>query len=354
MKRSALAVAMTFALGLPILAQDAASQQQFQEQIDVNAVLLDVIVTDSKGHQILGLSKDDFIVKENGVDQPVDSVDYFTNRRLLDQREEAAPFKVERVREDRYFIFFFDKPQGGDTLFDEMQRARRAALDFVETMQPTDHVAVVGHDMRLKIYSDFSTDRKQLKKALDEVVRFGNGTTSAPAGDGVSMLRNMDTNKLIGKTGQVYDALDFLADSVRPVKARKNLVLFSPGIVDQHESIRGGMILNRAPELDEAIESLNASNVAVYAVQLQQDTRMTPVIHQRLSELSTSTGGHYFQFNTSFGPAVKKVEETNSGYYLVSYTSKKPRGEKGYQKVDVRLKNPEFRIIARGGYQFGT
>jgi hypothetical protein len=91
MKRIAIIVAL-LALALPGFAQ------QFEEKIDVNAVLLDVIVTDNKGNQILGLSKDDFVVKENGVAQEVDSVDYFTNRKLLDAREESAPFKVEQVR----------------------------------------------------------------------------------------------------------------------------------------------------------------------------------------------------------------------------------------------------------------
>jgi len=110
--KSLTVILALLALALPSFAQEPVLAQapQFGEEVDVNAVLLDVIVTDRKGNHILGLNANDFIVKENGVEQTVDSVDYFTNRRLLDQREEQAPFKVERVREERYFIFFFDKP----------------------------------------------------------------------------------------------------------------------------------------------------------------------------------------------------------------------------------------------------
>src|SRR5438045_9779857 len=86
---------------------------KFGEKVDVNLVLLDAVVTDHRGNQILGLDKDDFVVKENGVPQDIDSVDYFTNRRLLNDPENKAPFKVERVHDQRYFVFFFDKP--GDT-----------------------------------------------------------------------------------------------------------------------------------------------------------------------------------------------------------------------------------------------
>src|SRR5688500_17374271 len=100
MKRFAVILAL-LVLTLPTFAQEQVLAQapQYGERIDVNAVLLDVIVTDRKGNHILGLGPDDFIVKENGVEQTIDSVDYFTNRRLLDQREEQAVFKVERVRD---------------------------------------------------------------------------------------------------------------------------------------------------------------------------------------------------------------------------------------------------------------
>ena len=61
---------------------------------------LEPIVTDSRGNQMLGLGKDDFVVRENGQPQAVDTVDYFTNRRLITEPEAAAKFKVERVHDD--------------------------------------------------------------------------------------------------------------------------------------------------------------------------------------------------------------------------------------------------------------
>jgi VWFA-related protein len=352
MKRLLIALSLA-ALALPGLAQ---SQQSFQERIDVNAVLLDVIVTDTRGNHILGLDKDDFIVKEDGVAQPVDSVDYFTNRRLLNAREETAPFKVERVLENRYFIFFFDKPQDPGLLRTDLMLARGAVRDFVRNdMKDTDRVAIVGHDIRLKVYSDFTSDRKQIERALNDAVQFGLGLSKAPDGDGPSLLRSVDTRAMIDETGTVYEAIHFLADGVKPIHARKNLVLFSPGIADRYETIRDGMITNRSPDLDPMLESLNAANVSVYGVQLQREAfDATPLFHQRLEEMSESTGGHYFRLNTSFKPAIARVENVNSGYYLVTYRAQHPKGEKGYQKVSVTVRNPEFRVVARSGYQFGS
>lgn len=351
MKRMAFMVAL-LALALPGFAQ------QFEEKIDVNAVLLDVIVTDSRGNQILGLTKDDFIVTENGRQQEVDSVDYFTNRQLLESREERAPFQVERVREDRYFLFFFDKPEDVGVLFDQLAQARNAVREFIrEDMKETDLVAIAGHDVRLKVWSDFTSDKAKLERALEASAGFGKGEMSAAAGEGPSILRHIDKPSMSKRTGTVYQALDILAEALRPIRARKNLVLFSPGIVDISETVRAGVIVNRSRYLDPALQSLNAANVSVYSVQLQRqsdpDVNTTPLVHQRLSELANETGGEYYQFSTSFKPIVKKVEQTNAGYYLVTYRSRHPRGEKGFQKVDVSLRNPEFRVVARSGYEFG-
>src|SRR5215210_2192035 len=55
----------------------------------ISLVLLDAVVTDARGNQILGLGKDDFIVKENGVVQPINSVEYFTSRKLLNATEKT-------------------------------------------------------------------------------------------------------------------------------------------------------------------------------------------------------------------------------------------------------------------------
>jgi VWFA-related protein len=350
MKRFAV-LALLAALAIPAAAQE----QPFQEQIEVNAVLLDVIVTDARGNHILGLGPDDFIVKENGVAQKVDSVDYFTNRRLLDSTEENAPFKVERVREDRYFIFFFDKPADPGPLNGQLIRARQSVREFLRRdMKENDLVAIAGHDVRLKVYSDFSHDRKQLERALNEATQFGRGITKAASGDGPSILRNIDTDAMINHTGTVYQALDLLGDATRSIRARKNLVLFSPGIADREEDVLGGQLLvTRSRYLDPAIESLNASNVAVYGVQLQQvQAGPQTLIHQRLGELSDVTGGKYFQFNTTFDNAVNRIEEMNAGYYLLSYRA--PAGTPGARKVEVTLRNPEFKVVSRSGYSIGS
>lgn len=346
MKRFAL-------LAVLLIATPLFAQQRFEEKIDVNTVLLDVIVTDAKGNQILGLTKDDFVVTENGAAQSVDSVDYYTNRRLLTSREESAPFKVERIVEDRYFIFFFDKPEDPASMFDVLSRARHNVGEWVEKeMLPNDHVAIVGHDVRLKIYTDFTTDKKQIASALDKAASFSRGTIEAARGEGPSILRSIGEKELI-ETGRIYESIHLLADALRPIRGRKNLILFSPGIVDNRETVRYGSVVNRSPALDPMLQALNAANVTVYGLQLQKEADITPVFHQRVEEMAESTGGKYYPFNVSFAPALEQVDDVNNGYYLISYRSPHAKGETGYQEVKVTVRNPEFRVKARSGYRYG-
>jgi len=238
-------------------------------------------------------------------------------------------------------------------LFDQLTLAREAVRGFIRNdMMEGDRVAIVGHDVRLKVYSDFTSDKAQLEKALNDSARFGRGIDRPASDDGI--LHNLSRSEMVNHPARVYDALRVLAEATRPIRARKNLVLFSPGILEQAETVRDGVILNRSSYFDPMLQALNAANVSVYAVQLQRDVDLTPVFHQRLEETANATGGQYFRFNTSFTTPVSKIENVNNGYYLLSYRTRHGKGEKGFQKVRVSLRNPEFRVTARSGYQYGS
>jgi VWFA-related protein len=340
---------------LAALATSAVAQQQapFGEKVDVNLVMLDAIVTDKRGNQILGLDKPDFVVTEDGVQQNVDSVEYFTNRTLLTAPEKRAEIKVERIRSDRYYIFFFDKPPDMQ-LFDRLVLARRSVENFVDKqMKPGDMVAIVAHDVRLKVLSDFTSDKKQLKRAIDQSATFARGLVRAePSTEGPSLLKGIGADMIDG-TGTVYQALRAIGEGTRNIHARKELVLFSVGIVEPGEQIQEGIAIGESRYYDPMIRSLNQANVAVYPINLLQEPNQPPVVHQTLTRIASETNGDYFRFNTSFSPALKRIEAMTSGYYLVSYYTRHPRGASGFQKVSLKLRNPDFRVRARQGYSFG-
>jgi VWFA-related protein len=349
-----------FPILLALLASAAMAQQQppqpgFGEKIDVNVVLLDAIVTDSGGHQILGLGPDDFTVTENGVAQTIQSVDYFTNRKNVSTPESKAGFKAERMREERYFILFFDKPQEA-VLLNRLVHARGAAVDFVNNqIKPNDLVAVAGHDVRLKVYSDFTSDKKQLVRALDEAISFGRGVLDAPsARSAPSIMANVNRTRMMNHTGSTYEALATLADALRPIKARKDLVLFSAGILTPDQTLQKGIAVNKSRFYDRTIYALNTADVSVYPANIVDIPNISPAFHQALEGLAIDTNGQYYRFNPTFTGALRRVEQETNGYYLITYTTQKPKGEAGFQKVQVSVRNPEFKVRAREGYSYGS
>src|SRR5437764_8745627 len=193
-------ISLLFVAAVPLLGQQ--QTEPFKAKVDVSLVLLDAVVTDNRGNQILGLGKDDFVVRENGIAQPIESVDYFTTRKLLNAPEKNAAYNVERVHDERYMIYFFDKQVDGG-LADPTRTARYELARYLQDhMHPEDRIAVVGHDVRLKVYSDFSGDRKTILHGLDEAMMFGKGLTSASDGPatGASILRNISLDEMINHT----------------------------------------------------------------------------------------------------------------------------------------------------------
>lgn len=345
MRTRALLLSALLATALPSYAQN------LQERIDVDLVLVDVTVTDSNGNQILGLGADDFVVREDGEEQKIESVDYFTNRRLLTSPEEKAAFKVERLREERYFILFFDE-SGGTPAFSRLVRAQKDALSFVrDQLKPQDLVAVAGYDSRLKVYADFTSDKTILQKALEDVMKFSNGLTAVPsyAGD-ASILRNMDIAEMVDDTGRIYDALELIGGALCSIQARKVLALVSPGIGDP-SSFNPRILENEETFYQPMIHSLNAANVTVHAIGLLEDAGFS-AIEQTLARIANDTGGEFYPNVVSFITPLKKLEKESSGYYLLTYRIRKPEGTHGYQKIEVSVKNTEFRVRARDGYAY--
>lgn len=346
-------LAMGFAFALVASAQAPAQDvPRFEEEVDVNLVLVDAIVTDDKGRQILGLRADDFVITEEGEPQEIASVQYFTNRRLLTSPEKDAPFEVEHRREGRLFLLFFHKPDPSNSpLRSQLMRALRASRDFVEEqLLPEDRVAVVGFDFRLKVFSDFSSDRRQLFAALDQVARFSNGLTSPESETGdVSLFTGLDRETLVKRTGTIYTALEKLAESIDSVPARKVLVMFSPGIEPRTGS---SFPVIDDPGYEPMIHALNEANVSVYTVSMIEREARSAFADSMLSRIASETGGEYVPIVVHYGTPLQTIENRNNGYYLITYYSRKPHGEHGYQEIEVKLRNPQFHLSVRRGYRY--
>jgi VWFA-related protein len=357
-------VVMAGAAAAPDNPQAPPDQQRFGERIEVREVLLDALVTDARGNVIVGLGKSDFVVREGGKPVDLTGVTFYSNRRLLEHSAALASkgIRPDQVPEDRYFILFFDdqKANSADApaLLTQQVEAGRRAKEWLESeLLPNDWVAVASYDVKLKIHQDFTHDRRALVAAVDDAVKAKEAETNWPSripppAAGPSLLAGLPRgNELRERTHTIYDGLQLLARAAGNVPARKNLVLFTNGFGRINPF---GQYEPDPRYYPPTMKALNTDDVAVYTVDLWPAGSTNHPLSDALNQLAADTGGRYLYNFTNFRTVLEQVSKENNGYYLLSYRSEHPAGSSGFQKVEVKTVNPEFRVKAREGYSWGS
>ena len=364
---------VAFALAVPyspgLRAQEPAQQTPallapFGAEILVSEVLLDVLVTDRKGNPILGLGPADFQVTEDDRKVQVTSAAFYSNRRYAGS--EAAPATANSPADNsglapHYFIFLFDDQRRNSAdVPGLLQRQVRAGKDAIEWLRgglaPTDWVAVLGYDNRLKLFQDFSQDREALERAIQSATTGRSGRENFPSRQALSapgapaLAPGLPVGEALSEqTRTIYEALTLVGEASAPLVGRKNLLLFTIGFG------RMNRFHQYEPDpryFEPMAESLNDANLAVYSFDLT-DTGDTHPFANAMNHISDETGGRYFPNVLHFKAPIADVARETSGYYLVSYKAEHLTGLRGFQKVEVTLANPEFKVTARRGYRFG-
>src|SRR5215203_564299 len=366
MRMTALALIALCGLGRPALSQNAQdnppAQGQFEGKVNVNEVLLDVLVTDARGNVIVGLDKNDFVVTENGKPVDLNGVTFYSNRRLLESSPtlDQGVVKTEQATEDRYFILLFedqkDVAQEAPRLLSQSLEAAKRARGWVESeMLPNDWVAVASYDTKLKVQQDFTRDRTALVAAINDAIkskdREGNYPSRIDASKGPSLLAGLPKGTALrDKTATLYEALQAIAEAGGEIRGRKNLLLFTFGLPGRQNTF--GSYVPDKRYFEPTVRAMNANNVAADTVDLTPPA-VEHTLSDSLNKLALDTGGRYFFNVTNFSTPLDQVAQENNGYYLLSYASGQPAGKSGFQEVQVKTTNPEFRIKARRGYEYG-
>ena len=120
---------------------------------------------------------------------------------------------------------------------DKLREIQQAAYAFVEQLQPVDRVKVISFDDQVKDLNEFTNKRDVLRRAID-------GTRA-------------------GQGSKVYDAVELALNTIRNIRGRKAIVLFSDGM-DWHSD---------AATFDSTLRWLDEEGVVVYPI--RYDTRAT-------------------------------------------------------------------------------
>ena len=265
-----------------------------QETSGVNAVLVPVVVTDRRERFVRNLTRDDFRVFEDGVEQ---EIDYFD--------PEDVPLDI---------VVAIDI---STSMRESMDTLKTVLKTFLGDLAPADQVSLVAFNDRIYTMARGETDSAALQGIIDALPRPYGGTALLDA---------------------VVTSMELLGDRFD----RKAVLVFTDG--DEQASLSA---------LEPVERRLRESNAMVYLV-MQGRGREAERVRELLSRLTTASGGRVFSTGRidELHEVLRQVREDLASQYLLSYQPL-AAGDAGneYRRIEVRSSDDRHRVRARDGYR---
>jgi len=287
------AVLIIGVLALAALAQEP----PFAINLDTNLVNLLCTVTDKKGRLISNLSKDDFIVEEDGKRQEV----------LKFSKESELPLTLALLMDT------------SGSVSEVLPEEKATATSFINAiLTRRDLAMVIKFDHFAKIVQDFTEDKDRMEDAIDSVRKTGDGTA-------------------------LFDAIVLASrDHLAQETGRKAMILISDG-QDEGSSHSQRNALFAAHEADAVIYSI--SNV----LDFNPKGYGSP---GTLKNLSLETGGEaYFIHRTSdFRDIFDKIANELRSQYSLAYKSTNTKRDGKFRLVKITTRDTTLTARTRRGY----
>lgn len=315
----------------------------------VNLVRVDVSVFGRDGGPLEDLTPADFLVKEDGVPQTVETVQFvrlngqtpadLRESTSIRSREHAA---VEAAREDvRLFVLFLDDYHV-DKAPQIMIPLKRTLKAFVEKLGPYDLVAVMDPLTPLT-HVEFTRDRNRL---LEIVSGFeGRRGELFPVRSAAEEAQQTQRNIWELRAGVTLDAMNAIVTRLGGMReGRKSVLFVSQGPPVSLRSINW-------PRLEDVVRSANRANVTIHTLDPRPLGLSEFGGNYVLRRFADETGGRAIYNTNDHVQHLDGVIEDASAYYLVGYAPTRDVMADGkYHKIDVEVKRPRVRVVARRGY----
>lgn len=317
---------------------------QENEPAGKSFVSVPVSVGDREGRYIAGLKREDFDVFENGVKQ---KITFFSAYK--------EPVKLTLLLDT------------SKSTRDVIDKIRDAAKDFVSSLGADDECQLATFDSAVKIINPFTSDRSQIKAALDRIQINNFGGTL------------------------MYDALDRVAqDSFKNVQGRKVIVLLTDGN-DFGSSLTKEEFLSRLEESDVSIYTiffktannpLGAPTTAAakkakkkskkkknqpmvlntaQAVYVQTDEEVAALERRdeaeatdALKKMSDATAGRFYQSSAAdLIKVFKNITGELSQQYRLGYNAKTASLSSSSREISVKVNRPDVVVRTRASVRGG-
>lgn len=370
-------------------------QPTFRMQIDL--ITTDVIVRDRNGQFVADLTKEDFQVFEDGVEQEIASLELVHGGRTFNLQAPPPPPPQEGIilpqtrpvndAAGRIFLFFVDDLHMN---FRDTPRIRQLFKKMSETLLHEGDMFGVVSTGPSSIEIDLTYDRRRMEEAINKISGSGLRPSEIIEGpqspNGPSELRYRA--HVAFRTA--YDIVNNLAQ----VQNRRKAVIFvsngydfnpfegarfnDPNIVGLTNQRYAHLdydpftrTSNRfadadlARELAELTRAANRANATFYTIDPRGlvagsdiDEPVDPTEWNRhlqktqdsLRVIAHETGGFAVINQNDFDKALKRIDAESSDYYVLGYYSTNPDPTRRTRRIEVKVNRPDVEVWSRTYY----
>lgn len=317
---------------LSLSAVAPASAQEVDDIIrtETSLVQLNIGVVDKQGRAVTSLTKNDFVIYEDGVKQSI---------QLFEPAE--APFSL---------VLMLD--MSGSTI-NFRQQLKLASQRFLDALAPEDRVSIIKFDSEVKSLTGFTADRQKAAYAIQ--IADGKGET------------------------HFYKALKFaLKELEKEGKRRKAIVVLTDGLdtalrntdrasltrAQTNEEALATIKPNESADLNSVLASADRQGVTIYPLALPSgDPKRLPMptpniigiyaaARTRLQSLADRTGGRLNEINQLqyMAQLYREVAANLRTLYTVGYQAKPDRPRGKWHEIKVEVAHSDLTARTKPGY----
>ena len=329
-KIACLSAAVSVILCVLALASTAQAQDPDEVlRVDTTHVQLNVGVVDAQGRAITDLARNDFVVYEDGVRQPINRFE-----------PTQTPFSL---------VLLLDL--SGSTL-NFRPTLKQAALRFIDALAPDDRVAVISFNTKVETLTGFTSDRRKIFNAISIAEGKGNTELYKALGSALQQLKK-ETNR--------RKAIVVLSDGLDT--EMRNLDRASAANAPTDQQAIASIKPEASASLIATIDAADRQGVTIYPLALPSgdpkhlpipDPKITAIYtsaRARLQSLADRTGGRLNEINhlEDLGRLYAEVAADLRTLYSIAYQPTGPRA-RGWRTIRIEVARPELIARTRPGY----
>jgi len=309
-------------------------------------VLVPVVIL-KHGQRVSGLTKADFRVEQNGVEQSIASVEEVSAQGaaatiLSPTVGSYSNLPLDPAGQPRVTILVLDLLNS--TQFQRTDAKEELVRFLSRDLQREDPFSLLCITPKgIRSILPFTSDRKELIQALQKLDT--GGFWLRPHKDAVI---------------QTLEQLQQIARAYAGVAGRKSLVLMAGKI--EYPEVGSSLYSDRAAypvadeirrDFDEARKAFVSANVAVYPVELLgYNPFAQPDLAHSFLYLAEGTGGSVCGESNNYSNCLNDAVEDSRSYYMLSYLVKPNDRKPGWRKLKVKITGLEAEVRARSGFYY--